>query len=214
MKDMVEIRRAQLRKWFSTHPRPEAEKSYISQLLKDGSSFGERAARRLEATYSMGYGYLDAKSSSNERVEQTSADYSAALAHDVSRRCPLISWVKAGELCEAIDNLHPGDAEAWFPCGVSCGENTYVLKVIGSSMEKEYFEGEMIFVDPGVEAKHGSDVVVRTPEGNTTFKRLQITAEGTYLMALNKDYPERIIKVPEGTTICGVVVFSGRDRRK
>jgi SOS-response transcriptional repressor LexA len=45
-------------------------------------------------------------------------------------------------------------------------------------------------------------------EGNVTFKRLQITPEGTYLLALDPDWPERMIKVPPNTHICGVVIGS------
>lgn len=53
-----EIRRANLRRWAAAHGVPSKEKSYFSQLL-GGTSFGERAARRLEADYGMGSGYLD-----------------------------------------------------------------------------------------------------------------------------------------------------------
>lgn len=57
--DISEIRREQLRKWFSNRSIPEKEKSYISQLLKGKASFGERAARRLERDYSMPDKFLD-----------------------------------------------------------------------------------------------------------------------------------------------------------
>lgn len=56
--DKQDIRRENLRKWVIKHGTPQAEKSYFSQLL-GGASFGEKAARRLEATYRMGAGYLD-----------------------------------------------------------------------------------------------------------------------------------------------------------
>ncbi|MCP1121556.1 hypothetical protein [Robbsia andropogonis] len=53
-----DIRRARLKQWLESNPVPSAEKSYFSQLL-GGASFGERAARRLEADYGMGALYLD-----------------------------------------------------------------------------------------------------------------------------------------------------------
>ncbi|MCA8145444.1 hypothetical protein [Burkholderia vietnamiensis] len=53
-----DIRRANLRRWTEQHGVPSKEKSYFSQLL-GGASFGERAARRLEADYGMGIGLLD-----------------------------------------------------------------------------------------------------------------------------------------------------------
>ncbi|MCY1359772.1 Peptidase S24-like protein [compost metagenome] len=77
----------------------------------------------------------------------------------------------------------------------------------------EYRDGEIIQVEPEITAVHGDDVVARTPEGEVTFKRLQITEDGQYLMAVNPEFPNRIIKVPEGTVICGVVTGSWIKRR-
>ncbi|HHQ6553257.1 TPA: hypothetical protein ACSTJZ_003151 [Serratia fonticola] len=58
--DMKEIRRKRLADWFSDRTLPLKDKSYISQLITgQSSSFGERAARRLERDYGMGDGYLD-----------------------------------------------------------------------------------------------------------------------------------------------------------
>lgn len=56
---MAELRRKNLATWFEDRSRPEEEKSYISQLLNGIGSFGEVAARRLEAKYGMPVGYLD-----------------------------------------------------------------------------------------------------------------------------------------------------------
>lgn len=57
--DMKEIRRLRLKEWFSSRSIPEREKSYLSQLMGGKTSFGERAARRLEGDYGMSPGYLD-----------------------------------------------------------------------------------------------------------------------------------------------------------
>jgi SOS-response transcriptional repressor LexA len=81
-------------------------------------------------------------------------------------------------------------------------------------MHPEYREGELILVDPAIEARHGDDVIARTPEGKATFKRLQVTPDGTFLIALNPSYPDRIIKAPADTHICGVVTASWMQRRK
>ena len=81
------------------------------------------------------------------------------------------------------------------------------------SMFPEYREEEYILVDPSVEPRHNDDVVARTPEGTYTFKRLQITPDGTYLLALNVNHPERKIKIPNDSLICGVVTGSWLKRR-
>lgn len=130
---------------------------------------------------------------------------------------PKISWVKAGAYTDVIDFLEPGDAQDWLPCPTKHGPKTFALQVDGSSMDSGnpdgYPDGYDIFVDPDVEPKHGDDVVVRTPDGQATFKRLQINSEGQFLLALNPNWPNRIIKAPEGTVICGVVIYAGRPRR-
>lgn len=131
---------------------------------------------------------------------------------------PKISWVRAGDMCETEDYYEPGMADEWVICPVKHGNRTYVLEVVGDSMNSGdmdgYIEGFDIFVDPDIEPKHGDDVIVRTPENKATFKRLQITDEGKYLLALNKTWPNRVIQVPEGTIICGVVIYSGKSRKK
>lgn len=81
-------------------------------------------------------------------------------------------------------------------------------------MSPDYRPGELILVEPSIEPMHDDDIVARTPDGQATFKRLQVTEEGTFLLALNPDFPNRIIHVPEGTEICGVVTGSWMNRRR
>lgn len=131
---------------------------------------------------------------------------------DIRGKLPLISWVKAGEFCDVIDNFQPGDAEAWYPCPVSHGPNAYVLRVNGESMSPEYRDGELIFIDQRGNYEHGDDVIVRSPDHKATFKRLQVTQEGTFLLAINPAWPDRIIKIPDDSQICGKVIFQGRPR--
>lgn len=135
-----------------------------------------------------------------------------SIAIDI-KRCPLISWVRAGELCDVGHVYTKDDAEEWLICGVQHGSRTFALRVVGDSMAPDYQEGWHIFVDPDIQARHNDDVIVRDETGNATFKRLQITQEGQFLLALNTDYPNRIINVPKGSTICGVVIYSGKSRK-
>lgn len=58
--EIAQTRRARLKAWFKERTLPADEKSYLSQLITGkASSFGEKAARRLERTYDMPPGYLD-----------------------------------------------------------------------------------------------------------------------------------------------------------
>lgn len=56
--DIREIRRQRLKEWFADKPLPKKEMSYISQLINGKSSFGEKAASRIENEYGMPGGYL------------------------------------------------------------------------------------------------------------------------------------------------------------
>jgi hypothetical protein len=73
--EAAKTRRMQLAVWFEAHSIPESEKSYISQLLNGKTSFGEKAARRLERDYGMGEGYLDARQPDSQALEEMCAIY-------------------------------------------------------------------------------------------------------------------------------------------
>ena len=128
-------------------------------------------------------------------------------------KLPLISWVRAGNWSETINNFATGDAEEWIPCPFKHSENAFILRVVGKSMynpggERSYNDGDYIAVDPGREARNGSMVVVRLDDDHTaTFKQLLIEPNGErMLMALNPSWPDRIIRVNKNATICGVVI--------
>lgn len=147
-----------------------------------------------------------------DRISGKSENLSGTFGH--VGLVPLISWVTAGMMYEAIDNLSPGDAEEWLESPFPHGKSTFCLRIRGDSMFPDYKDGEIIQIDPDVAAQHNDDVVVRTPDGRATFKRFQESEEGQFLVALNPDFPERIIRVPEGTVICGVCTASWMDRRR
>lgn len=65
--ELTQVRRENLKKWFSDKVVPEKDRSYISQLISGKTpSFGEKAARRLESENGMPPFYLDIKQSSIE----------------------------------------------------------------------------------------------------------------------------------------------------
>ena len=141
-------------------------------------------------------------------------DFNVVSGPDIKGRVPRISWVQAGALCEAINLFEPGYAEDWLGCPFPHSKGAFCLEVRGMSMFPEYRPGELILVEPQIDAAHDDDIVAITPDGQATFKRLQVTEEGTYLLALNPEFPNRIIHVPEDTEICGVVTGSWMNRRR
>lgn len=126
---------------------------------------------------------------------------------------PLISWVQAGSWTEVVDNFQPGDADQYYPCPEKHSESTFALTVIGESMYPDFIHGEIIYVDPCVEASNGSCVVIRQ-NGDTeaTFKQLVLDSSSKYLKALNPNWPNPIIEMLPDAVICGVVIGSYRKR--
>ena len=128
-------------------------------------------------------------------------------------KVPLISYVQAGTWDEVMNPYELNDAEKWLSWPTPHSDRSFCLRVKGTSMEPEYMHGGYILVDPTVEAVHGKSVVGRTPDGKVTFKKLQIGPESKHLLAINPDYPKRIVEIPEGTVICGVVIGYFEDKR-
>ena len=179
----------------------EIPADYLSRLFTDKKRLSGDMARVYEERLNIPKYTLDNDPSN------------AIPGPDIRGKLPLISWVIAGDLCESPDNFQPGHAEEWIDCPVPHSTKSYCLRVKGDSMDNGepdgYRNGEIIFVDPDVMPVPGRDVVVRSPDGSTTFKRLKEDADGLYLLGLNE---KKIIRVPEGTNFCGVVIFSGMKR--
>lgn len=130
---------------------------------------------------------------------------------DLQKRVPLISWIKAGEWCEAIDLFETGDAEDWLPCPSSHSPNTYALRVKGDSMTapypgmRSYPEGVIIFVDPDKAITNGCRVIAKLPNSNeATFKEYREDGGKRYLKPLNPQY--QIYEITGETMLCGVVI--------
>jgi len=126
---------------------------------------------------------------------------------------PLISWVQAGSWSGVVDTFQPGDADEYYPCPEKHSESTFALTVVGESMFPDFIPGEIIYVDPCVEAVSGSCVVVRQ-NGDTeaTFKQLMLDGSKKYLKALNPNWPNPIMEMLPDAVICGVVIGSYRKR--
>ena len=111
---------------------------------------------------------------------------------------------------EIAEGYQPQYGQELLPCPVSCSNDSYVLRVRGVSMEPKFHDGDLIFVDPHVDAVHGKYVVVMIEDtAEATFKQLIVEEGRQYLKALNPEWPNRIIEVNQNARICGVVVFKG-----
>lgn len=108
-------------------------------------------------------------------------------------RIPVVTWIMAGRWKEVCDAFEPGDADLWIDSDVS-GRNVFALRIIGDSMEPEFKEGEVIIINPHIEATPNDFVVVKNKNQEATFKQLKKYGGKWVLHPLNSKYPDQEVK--------------------
>jgi SOS-response transcriptional repressor LexA len=122
------------------------------------------------------------------------------------KQIPVISWATAGEWHEVYDSFQPGDADEWIVSDVR-GRHVFALRVKGDSMEPEFHEGEIIIINPHIEAKPGDFVIVKNDDTEeATFKQLKKYGDTLVLHPLNPRYPDIELKKGYKYRIVGKVV--------
>jgi SOS-response transcriptional repressor LexA len=122
-----------------------------------------------------------------------------------TRPVPVISWVMAGKWNEVRDTFQSRDADEWIETEAK-GKSVFVLRVKGDSMEPEFKEGEIVIINPHVEAKTGDYVIVKNDGDEATFKQLRLYGETTVLHPLNPKCPDIALKKGDRYHIVGKVV--------
>ncbi|MCG9052374.1 XRE family transcriptional regulator [Laribacter hongkongensis] len=116
-------------------------------------------------------------------------DKNVAPGPFVGGEVPIISWVQAGNFESVVDNFQPGFAEETVTATVQVRRHTYALRVHGDSMEPDFKEGDILIVEPEMEAVHGSYVIAKNGDNEATFKKLVQDGGDWYLKPLNPAYP-------------------------
>lgn len=137
------------------------------------------------------------------------ANVSNPRPHTEVRRFPLISWVSAGNWCEAVEPYQLQDVDVWPETTANASEKSFWLTVRGDSMTSptglSIPEGMQILVDPAVEATSGRLVVAKLDsENEATFKKYIVDAGQKYLKPLNPSY--HMIPIDGNCRIIGVVI--------
>jgi SOS-response transcriptional repressor LexA len=135
---------------------------------------------------------------SAQKIREMTAVYTART------KVPLVSQVPGGAQRLAADPYTRGAAEDWLTPTGRMSEGSFALRVHGNSMEPDFPDGCVIFVDPGVQWKSGDFVVVRFEDTDeATFKRIVKDGGHMLLVPLNPQYPTR--QLSGNFTVCGVV---------
>ncbi|GAB2798930.1 LexA family transcriptional repressor [Halomonas shantousis] len=231
--DIYAIRKENLRNLMKGRKQSScAEKwgtsaSALSQIVSKRSvrNLGDDLARRIETAEGLEYGWLDRFHAEIARepllpqvkLMQDMAAHSAQAGNvrpgPLSfRHVPEISWVAAGCWTDVDEcNVNLTDAPYW-PCPVSCSENTFALRVEGDSMAPTFMPGTLIFVDPEVMPISGKKVVaIMTDTNQATFKQYIEDGGQKMLKALNPNWPQQYVPINGNCRIVGTVIFAGME---
>lgn len=158
---------------------------------------GDQIAREIEKALDLHSGYLDMPYGLGKFNNAT------VMSH-TDRKLPVIGSIAAGAWCEPNGIFDPRDAEEWIDAPGPVGPRAFILRVEGMSMEPKFQEGDLIVIDPALEALPGHFVAAkRTRDQAATLKQLRQEGDEQYLFAINPDWPERIIRMNEEWSICG-----------
>ena len=80
---------------------------------------------------------------------------------------PLISWVQAGNFVNPEPPTTPGYAADWLETSATTSKSAFALTVFGDSMNPEFWDGDVIVVDPDRSAENGSYVVAKNGDDAT-----------------------------------------------
>lgn len=135
------------------------------------------------------------------------------------RRVPLINYVQAGQMTEAIDPFPAGSAFEYLLTDLDLSEEAFALEIEGMSMSPEFGPGDRIIVDPALSPRPGDFVVAKNGRDEATFKKYRVrgvSAAGQdifELVPLNPDYPTLSSEV-QLIQVIAVMVEHRRYRKK
>jgi SOS-response transcriptional repressor LexA len=108
------------------------------------------------------------------------------------RKAPLLTWTQVGQMMEHIDPSTITNPEALLLATDITGARTFALRVKDDSMYPMFGEGEIIFVNPDLEAEPGQYVVAaarNSPESGM-LRELNMIGEQYVLHPLNRRYKD------------------------
>ncbi|KVF22914.1 S24 family peptidase [Burkholderia cepacia] len=135
------------------------------------------------------------------------------------RSIPVISYVQAGMMTEAMDPFALGEGFETVVTDLDVSEGSFWLKIKGISMLPEFPEGDMVLIDPSVTPLPGDFVVAKNTEEEATFKKYRPRGtndrgEATFeLVPLNDDFPT-LYSERDHLRVIGVMMEHRKYRRR
>ena len=121
-------------------------------------------------------------------------------------KVPVISWVHANNFSDAIDNFPVGISENYVETFTK-GNNIFALLVKNACMIPEFIDGDIIIINPNIEAHNGDYVVVRDSKNDeATFKQFIKKGKNITLHPLNPKSKDIVLDHDERYSVIGVVV--------
>ena len=172
------------------------EPSYVTRMLyPEGKAGKKRIAddmmEIIEKAFELPRGWMD------------ETEYATAEKPDLvnvaptpmgAKRIPLISYVQAGHMTEAVDSYAVGAGADWILTDLELSPTAFALKIKGDSMLPEFREGDTVIIDPHVQPLPGDFVVAKNGDHEATFKKYRprgVNEGGETvfeLVPLNDDY--------------------------
>jgi SOS-response transcriptional repressor LexA len=146
-------------------------------------------------------------------------DQNVAPAPIGVRHIPIISYVQAGMMTEAMDPFALGEGFELILTDLDVSEGTFGLRIKGSSMLEEFREGDVVIIDPAVQPLPGDFVVAKNTEEEATFKKYRPRGSNDRgdmvfeLVPLNDDYPT-LQSERDHLRVVGVMVEHRKYRRR
>lgn len=198
--NIADNRRQKLKEWFSSRSIPEGEKSYISQLINGKASFGEKAARRLEATYCMPIKFLDTSDSSSKEIDiEKNPDYPAVQKVRIK--------VSAGITGYGIESYEDDGSvivfrAEWYRDNKFNPSKLIALTVSGDSMIPTLYDGDTVVINTADTELKDGEVFVFNLDGEVVIKRAVRDSGQWWLDSDNKNNTRFTRKsCPEGICI-------------
>lgn len=123
------------------------------------------------------------------------------------KRIPVVGMVQAGEFTPAEDGEYPPGVADSYVYTDRKGKNLYGARITNDSMEPEFHEGDVLVINPNLDARSGDYVIAKLLDDNeATFKKLIIHENLIILRPLNPRYQDMVITEPEKVSVMGKVV--------